>query len=703
VSSFLPFPQIYHQEVLAVFFILTAPNEIKPEVSAPGSSIRSSYNSSDSSYATSSGTSMAAPHVSGALAVIWSACSDLIGDFDASEQLLKDTALQIAYATGCGNEGSGNIPNNAYGYGRIDVLAAVQACSEPPPTPTPGPSPTPTMTPTPPSIPPILLVDDDTGDSYQTYYIAALDALSKDYDVWTVTSQGSPSAATLQQYEIVIWFTGDDWTTTLTSTDQSNLSTYLNAGGNLFVTAQDIGYDIRTSTFYGNYLHASYVRDDTNTYGLTGYDIMSGIDITISGGDGANNQSYPSEISLGSGATGLYDYDGSYTWGGLLWEGAYKVVYFSFGFEAINSSADRISVMDEVLTWLEGGPPPPTPTPEPPTPTPEPPTPTPEPPTPTSEPPTPTPEPPTPTPEPPTPTPEPPTPTPEPGVDNFEAGVQTSVGGSWTTVNLVNTYTSPVVVCAVNYDNNSAPVVVRVNNVTATSFDVMLQDAGGSVVADDVHYVVMEEGVWTLPDGTAIEAARVTSDGTNHNGSWSYSLMEAYAYQNSYSSPVVLGQVMSYNDSDWSVFWSSTTSRSTPPSSSTCYVGKHVAEDSDTTRSTETLGVIVVETASGTVDGVDYESFLGADTIRGVGNAPPYNYALSGFSSAPQVGLACQEAMDGPNGGWAVLYGATPLSASSVGLAIDEDQLNDSERRHITEQVGILIFETSVSLELTAQ
>ncbi len=334
----------------------TGSNEIKPEVSAPGNSIRSSYYSSDTSYTTMSGTSMAAPHVSGALALIWSACPSLIGNFDSTEQLLKDSAVKIAYATGCGNEGPGNIPNNAFGYGRIDVLAAVNTCYNPVPTPTP------TVTPTPTPTPPILLVDDDNGSTYESFYTAALNTLGKSYSVWTVQSQGSPSAATLQQYQIVIWFTGNDWSTTLTSADESNLATYLNGGGKLFITGQDIGYDINADAFYSNYLHATYIADDTNTYGLTGYDILSGVNINISGGDGAGNQNYPSEIGLGSGAVGLYDYDGSYTWGGLRWEGTYKVVYFSFGFEAINSASSRATVLGKVLTWLEGGAPPPTPT-----------------------------------------------------------------------------------------------------------------------------------------------------------------------------------------------------------------------------------------------------------------------------------------------------------------------------------------------------
>ncbi len=247
-----------------------------------------------------------------------------------------------------------------------DPAVKLNMGGEPGPTPTPTatvPTPTPTVTPTPAPVAPILLVDDDTGSSYESYYTAALNALGKSYDTWNVQSQGSPSAATLQQYDVVIWFTGDDYTTTLTSTDQANLTTYLNGGGRLFITGQDIGYDINSSSFYGSYLHASYVLDDTNTYGLTGYDILSGVNVNISGGDGANNQNWPSEIGLGSGAVGLYDYDGSYGWGGLRWEGTYKVVYFSFGYEAINAAASRNSVMNAVLSWLEGGAPPPTPTP----------------------------------------------------------------------------------------------------------------------------------------------------------------------------------------------------------------------------------------------------------------------------------------------------------------------------------------------------
>ena len=49
-------------------------------------------------------------------------------------------------------------------------------------------------------------------------------------------------------------------------------------------------------------------------------------------------------------------------------------------------------------------------------------------------------------------------------------------------------------------------------------------------------------------------------------------------------------------------------------------------------------------------------------------------------------------AMDGGNGGWAALYGASPVGASYIDLVADEDQANDAERSHTTEQVGYIVF-----------
>jgi hypothetical protein len=271
-----------------------------------------------------------------------------------------------------------------------------------------------------------------------------------------------------------------------------------------------------------------------------------------------------------------------------------------------------------------------------------------------------------------------------------------NVDSSYVPVNLQNTYISPIVVCTVNYANNSIPVVTRINNVTSTSFDVRLQNPGdvSSVSPETIHCLVMEEGAWTLPDGRKAEAQKYTSTVTDHNASWAG---EGQTYVNSYTNPVVLGQVMSENDNNWSVFWSYGNTRTSPPSATALNVGKTVAEDPNITRADEVVGFIVIEQGFGAMDGVKYEAALGADTIRGVGNAPPYNYTFSqSFTGSPAVAIASLTGMDGNNGGWAYLYGASSLSSTQIGLAIDEDQVSDPERNHTTEQVSYLVFETPV-------
>ena len=112
-------------------------NRIKPDISAPGTGTRSSTNASDSSYANFSGTSMATPHVAGGVALFWSALPSLRHQITASRNALNHTAHFIS-STQCGDAGP---PNNVFGWGRLDVLRAVQRTVVPRPRPTPHPRP----------------------------------------------------------------------------------------------------------------------------------------------------------------------------------------------------------------------------------------------------------------------------------------------------------------------------------------------------------------------------------------------------------------------------------------------------------------------------------------------------------------------------------------------------------------------------------
>lgn len=97
---------------------------LKPDITAPGTSVRSSYNTSDNSYAYLDGTSMATPHVAGAVALLWSAHPELKNDIDDTENVLNSSAAHIL-SNAC-DSGPPATPNNTYGNGRLDILAAVQ-------------------------------------------------------------------------------------------------------------------------------------------------------------------------------------------------------------------------------------------------------------------------------------------------------------------------------------------------------------------------------------------------------------------------------------------------------------------------------------------------------------------------------------------------------------------------------------------------
>ncbi|MFQ6100203.1 MAG: hypothetical protein ACE5OS_03060 [Anaerolineae bacterium] len=280
----------------------------------------------------------------------------------------------------------------------------------------------------------------------------------------------------------------------------------------------------------------------------------------------------------------------------------------------------------------------------------------------------------------------------------------TSVDHTWTTVSLSNTYNSMVVICTPQCANNSVPFVTRVRNAAGSGFQLRLQEADllnpdVTLNPETVHCLVAEEGPAAMPGGRRVEAWKYNSTVTDNDGSW---VGEVQTYTQSYANPVILGQVMSYNDSDWSVFWARGPSRTDPPDADDLYTGKTVCEDWDTTRDNETIGFFVIEQGQGTVFGVDYEAWLGTDTVQGMDNSPPYSYSFNRpFNTPPQVALASQAAMDGSNGAWALLYGADPLSMTSIDLALDEDQIGDSERWHTTEQVAYLVFEAPLVLRPT--
>lgn len=291
----------------------------------------------------------------------------------------------------------------------------------------------------------ILFVPDGGGygTAWRSYYTDALDAQGYEYDIWDPNLRCAPDSTLLNQYTsgAIIWPVPDNGYITGDNDQRAAVQSYLDAGGKLFITGQNIARNLNDSSgrsFLDNYLHATYREDDTGLCALTGIagnTTGGGLALNICGGDGANNQYSPDEVDPIAPAQVVFTYQagamlaepirpvgaapghsqdadrrpssdepgallqpnaqarpaasatvapeptkapeptaapappptptraptaspvnciGSCTAGLRVDTGTYKVVYFAFGFEAINSASSRAAVMERVLAWLEG-------------------------------------------------------------------------------------------------------------------------------------------------------------------------------------------------------------------------------------------------------------------------------------------------------------------------------------------------------------
>ena len=241
----------------------------------------------------------------------------------------------------------------------------------------------------------LLVLDQQSYNEVNVYYTGALSANGYTYDLWDGFYRGELDTSVLSSYVngVVIYaMPNSGWLTDDSSDVRDGLKSYLDSGGRLFITGQDIGFYfnlLSDESFYTDYLRANYLVDDTNLSRLNGVlndPISDGLSLSIADGDGANNQVWPDGISAlspavpilyydsSSGATDADRSEGSIPFlkekpqgkyiatpssepiaGALrVEENGHRVVYFSFGFEAINGAAvnTRAQVLKRVIDWL---------------------------------------------------------------------------------------------------------------------------------------------------------------------------------------------------------------------------------------------------------------------------------------------------------------------------------------------------------------
>ena len=210
---------------------------------------------------------------------------------------------------------------------------------------------------------PLLLVDDDESAWYEEYYITPLVELGVEHYLWDYSSQGALDG-NAALFPMCIWFTGKDSTATLFQEDKDELSAFLQNGGNLILSGQNIGDDLGfADPFLNDYLKVEHESDNVNQYlldGVEGNSISQGTSLFLIGSGGAGNQTSPSSCIPLPGAQTVYIYQNPpHPIGAILYESPeydYKSIYFSFGIEGISglmNTNDLQGLLYNIFQWWQ--------------------------------------------------------------------------------------------------------------------------------------------------------------------------------------------------------------------------------------------------------------------------------------------------------------------------------------------------------------
>ncbi|MDD4053042.1 MAG: dockerin type I repeat-containing protein, partial [candidate division Zixibacteria bacterium] len=198
---------------------------------------------------------------------------------------------------------------------------------------------------------PILLVDDDAGGNREKYYTEYLNQQRIPYRLWT--SPPAPTAVDLALFDIVIWYTGDYRTTPLDLTKVAAMEGYLDGGGQLLLTGQGIAAQLSglDPVFLSDYLKAQYLstKNIPVMASMPGATLFTPADTAaIAGYGGAGNQTREDQITAVNGGIPELQYLGDSGLGCISWWDSYKLVFMSFGFEAMVNGDSRWVYRDTV-------------------------------------------------------------------------------------------------------------------------------------------------------------------------------------------------------------------------------------------------------------------------------------------------------------------------------------------------------------------
>ena len=202
------------------------------------------------------------------------------------------------------------------------------------------------------------------------------------FDVWDRSLDGTLRPDVLKRYMegwVLLSVQDSSDQQKLAPEEIESLTGFMKTGGRLVLSGQDLPFSLRETPFLEEICKVKFVQDDTNVHvvkGMNGF--AAGATYQIYGGDGANNQKWPDEIDAMNGATIIMKFEegardlandsdmngpshkpSSATRGVKSSGGAavkvvdgYRLMFFAFGIEAVNSQVQRSTLAKEILAFM---------------------------------------------------------------------------------------------------------------------------------------------------------------------------------------------------------------------------------------------------------------------------------------------------------------------------------------------------------------
>lgn len=247
-----------------------------------------------------------------------------------------------------------------------------------------------------------------------------------------------------------------------------------------------------------------------------------------------------------------------------------------------------------------------------------------------------------------------------------------NINHEWTSVTINGSFTNPVVIASDSSLNGGQPVSVRIRNLTASSFDIKLHEPSnldGTHVIEQIDYFIGEKGSWQIDD-TVIEFGNFSTNKLYANGFTNVS------FTNSITSPSVVTQIQTYNDSDYLLTRTKDISAS---SFSVTMQKEERLRTRTTTSSNETVGWFAID--SGTLN--NSSKLLENNVVSSVTHLNKAVNYTNTFLNSPYLITK----LGSSNGGDPANTRIVQRTTGGFTVKIQEDTSKDSETNHINENV----------------